>query len=294
MPENNRAGRSGKIGKPPADQILERYLLDELPARERRRVEKILGNDATAAARLDALKASNAEILAAYPPAEMAAHIRARAAEEQAAAAAAERKTRPAPRARSERPARPFRLPSFALPVAAAALILIVILPFRATLTSRDETRAKGLDARLEIFRRQADVSEPLAAGARAAEGDLLQIAYVAGESGYGVIFSIDRRGTVTGHYPQPPGPSTAAPGAEAPSLEPGGKTALPTSYQLDDAPDFERFFFITSAEPFELASIWRAAARLAADTDAASREPLELARGLEQDSLLLIKEEAP
>jgi hypothetical protein len=294
MPENDRTERPGRPGKPgntrkpPADQILERYLLDELPARERRRVEKILGHDAGAAARLEALKASNAEILAAYPPAEMAARIRARAWGERAATAATEQKARRA---------RPFRLPSFAMPVAAAALILMVILPFRTALTSREETRVKGLEARLEIFRRRGAGSEPLAAGTRVAEGDLLQIAYVAGEAGYGVIFSIDGRGTVTFHYPRLPGTSTSAPAAEAveaPPLEPGGKTALPTSYQLDDAPGFERFFFVTSAEPFELASIWQAASRLAADTEAARREPLELARGLEQDFLLLSKNEAP
>jgi hypothetical protein len=263
------------------ERILERYLLGELSARERRRVERILRQDPGAAARLDALQRSNDEILAAYPPGEMAAKIRARLA-----ASSAPAETAP--------PARGFHLPSFALPLAAAAMILIAILPLRNALGTRDETRAKGLEARLEIYRQEQEDGRRLAPGAVAAAGDLLQIAYVSGGAGYGLIFSLDGRGAVTFHYPRPGEESQAGAAATAPPLQPGGETALPYAYRLDDAPAFERFFLVSSAEPFALEPILKAAESLAADPAAARRQDLDLGPGLEQASFLVIKENSP
>jgi hypothetical protein len=268
------------------EQILERYVLGELSARETRRVEKILRHDETAAARLAALERSNAEILTAYPPELMAERILKRAAAQPAAAKSADKTG-------ATRVTRPFRLPSFAMPLAAAALILIVILPLRTAFTSRDETRVKGLEARLEIYRQKEDGSERLEAAARVAEGDLLQITYVAGDAGYGAILSIDGRGTVSWHLPRPAGTSMTTAAAGASPLEPGDEIALPAAYQLDDAPDFERFFFVTSGEPFALEPLRLAAERLAA-AGAARGEPLDLGRGLKQFSLLMIKENRP
>ena len=263
------------------ERILERYLLNELSARERRRVEKILRLYPDAAARLKALERSNEEILAAYPPGEMAAKIRARLA-----ASSTTAETAP--------PTRGFRLPSFALPLAAAAMILIAILPLRTTLSSRDETRAKGLEARLEIYRQEQDGSRRLAPGGAAAAGDLLQIAYVSGGAGYGLIFSLDGRGAVTFHYPRPAGESQAGAATAVPPLQPGGETALPYAYRLDDAPAFERFFLVSSAAPFALEPVLKAAERLAADPAVARRQDLDLDPGLEQASFLVIKENSP
>jgi hypothetical protein len=276
MPDNER---SSSILP---EQILERYLLGELSARERRRLERILRRDETAAARLAALKRSDAEILAAYPPGEMAEKIRARAASQPGLSGSARRE-------QDARGRRGFRLPSFAMPLAAAALILIAILPLRTAFSSRDETRAKGLESRLEVYRQRENGDERLRDGAPAAAGDLLQVAYVAAEAGYGLIVSIDGRGTVTGHFPR-----QAPAGAPAPALKQGGEIALPFAYQLDDAPGFERFFLVTSADPFDVEPVLRAAAALAADPEAARRQPLALPAGLEQASLLIIKEETP
>jgi hypothetical protein len=76
----------------------------------------------------------------------------------------------------------------------------------------------------------------------------VIQLKYSAKGAKYGVIFSIDGRGTVTLHYPG---------GAETPStLDAGGTHALDFSYELDDAPDFERFFFVTAHHPIDFKAV--------------------------------------
>jgi len=84
--------------------------------------------------------------------------------------------------------------------------------------------------------------------GARAKAGDLLQLAYIPAGKTYGVIFSIDGSGIVTLHHPESKGNSSI--------LKQEKKNLLPSSYELDNAPDFERFFFITTMEEIEVQSI--------------------------------------
>ncbi len=98
--------------------------------------------------------------------------------------------------------------------------------------------------------------AEPLQNGSYARKGDLLQIAYQTDAEAFGIILSIDGRGTVTLHFPDNASGST--------KLTLNEKTALGNSYELDDAPEFERFFFITSESPLNTKSILRAAEELA------------------------------
>jgi hypothetical protein len=69
-----------------------------------------------------------------------------------------------------------------------------------------------------------------------------------------------------------------------------GGEVRLPSAYELDDAPGFERFFLIASDRPFEVAPVLEAARALAAQPVAARRASLPLAPGLRQTSLALDK----
>ena len=92
-----------------------------------------------------------------------------------------------------------------------------------------------------------ASGAEILQDGEKVGEGDTLQIGYVAAGQAYGVILSVDGRGTVTVHLPS--ASSVAQP------LDQEGIVLMPFAYQLDDAPEFERFFFVTSKEEFDLAS---------------------------------------
>lgn len=124
---------------------------------------------------------------------------------------------------------------------------------------------------------------EPLEDGATIHPGDLLQVSYLSSDAAHGVIFSVDGRGSVTLHFPEDFAKSTA--------LSPVGKAvALPHAYKLDDAPDFERFFFITSANPIDTAALLKTADSLARSPERAATAPLSLPQGLTQWSARLLK----
>src|SRR5690606_33901846 len=110
---------------------------------------------------------------------------------------------------------------------------------------------------------------ERLVDGATAEEGDLVQLSYVSAGRRYGAIFSIDGTGELSLHLPLE--------GGEAVLLEAGPAVALSHAYELDDAPAFERFFFVVSDEPFRLEPILEAARSL---PEGESRLPLP--RGFE------------
>ncbi len=251
--------------KPLSDRTLERYLLGELSEVEKNEVDRTAAADPAVASRLQALRASDAEILERYPPAMIAARIRERL------------DAAPAPRCA---PRGWIALPA----AAAAALLLVVLMPLRDG--GGDGERIKGLAPRLALHRKAGAGIEPLADGGRAASGDVVQISYVAGGARYGAIFSIDGAGVVTWHLP-----SAVGPGTESPVLKSGGEVPLGFAYELDDAPGFERFFFVTSARPFALEGLRNEAERLASDPAAARAGGLGLPRGTAAASLLLVKE---
>jgi hypothetical protein len=142
--------------------------------------------------------------------------------------------------------------------------------------------RVKGGEAHLNIYKRTDAGARILKEGQRVSEGDSLQVGYVAGMNRYGTIVSIDGRGTVTLHFP------TSEAGGER--LEEEGEILLPFSYTLDDAPGFERFFFVSSKEPFSIRGVLDAAEELAGQPQAARSASLRLPKGLEQSSILLSK----
>ncbi len=67
------------------------------------------------------------------------------------------------------------------------------------------------------------------------------------------------------------------------------GEVPLGFAYELDDAPGFERFFFLTSSRPFALDVAQREARRLAERGDARTDKP-RLPKGLSTSSFLLLK----
>jgi hypothetical protein len=263
-----------------SDLTLEQYRLGELPAAAAARLADRLGRDAALAARLANLAASDAEILAAHPPAEVAAAIRARLAAEER-----ERTRGEECRARRLRPA---RFSTLALPAAAAVLLTLSLLFLRERFFGAgDEVRLKGLATTLSAWRKTGNGAERLADGAAARAGDVVQLSYVAAGAHYGVILSIDGRGVVTFHLPE----GWAGSPARSPSLDEAGEITLASAYELDDAPSFERFFLVYGEDPFDVSAAADAARRLAARPDAALRGRLALPRSLQQASLLLVKE---
>ncbi|HSY39729.1 MAG TPA: hypothetical protein VLA79_09380 [Polyangia bacterium] len=223
-----------------------------------------------------ALVLADRETLAAHPPAAVAAEIRRRSA----------------PPARR----RPVAVKAtFAGATLATAGALAVVLaarqlppaPSASTLPASEPTTIKGTvptgGARLYVYRHASAGDERLADGERAAPGDLLQLAYATTAEGFGVLLSIDGAGTVTQHWPEP-GRARAVP------LRVGGEVRLPSAYELDSAPAFERFFLVRADEAFDVAPILEAARALATRAPVARRAPLPLPARFNQVSLALEK----
>ena len=199
--------------------------------------------------RLDALRREDEEILAAHPPAEVAREVRRRGAQ-----------------AEWQRP----RIVRYAMPVlaAAAAVLLFVAIPQEPT------ERSKGATPYLVIHRSAGDSADRLEPGARVNARDVLQVSYVALGRPYGLILSIDGAGVVTLHHP-------ALKDGDQKLVDQDGAVPLPSAYELDDAPDFERFLFVTSNQPLDVDAI----------LEKARHDDL---RGLEVSSFLLSKGAAP
>ena len=264
------------------DWLVERAALDEVPPASRDRIER--ADPRELADRVAALRDDSTAELARHPAGPALAQINARAAEL---------------RERAERQGRRRRrwLGGLGLAMSAATVLLVVRGTSRppagepastdapgeaASEAANETTRVKG-SARLLAFRHAGQQAEQLGPDAVVRAGDVIQLRYNAGGRGYGVIASVDGAGVVTLHYPLR---EDAPPEATAMAPEP---TSLPHAYALDDAPRFERFFFITSDDPLDVRQTLAALRALAHRHDSATARA-ELPAGLRQWSLRLRK----
>lgn len=226
------------------DWKLERYLTGDLPEGEMREIRELEKTDEMLAHRVKLLREDNAAILRKMPFERLAEKMDARDS-------GAERKDNVVR----------FGFVKFA---AAAALVLAVVsvalfsqreigpatdggaraMDVALADVPDDGTRIKGLDARMEIWKKTGDSAVQMSNLGEAREGDEIQLRYAVPEKCYGMLFSMDGNGTVTMHM---------ADGSQAITLEPGKMTTLPFAYKLDNAPKFEKFFLLTSRAAFEL-----------------------------------------
>jgi hypothetical protein len=258
--------------------MLERYLLNELPRKKRRQLEKDLEQDPALRAALEKLRLTDRQILSTYPADRMIPEIMKRAALLKREPAAPRR----------------WRLAWMAAPVLALAVFLLVILPpfiqkrLLVSENSRPENYIGTKGSRrlsapgLQLYRRSGSIEEILRHGDQARDGDLIQIAYNAGGETYGVVLSIDGAGVVTLHFPETPDGDTA--------LQSGPWVFLPQAYELDPAPRFERFFFITAKKTIPTIVILEKARELAAGSETAMTDKLDLPETFRQFSLTLRK----
>jgi hypothetical protein len=266
--------------------LLERYFLGELDSEAMKQIDQLRENDAAVQGQIDALAASNEEILRIYPSGLMKVKIEEKRYAEQ--------------RNRIPRFFINFRIPLLSSAGAACiALFFLFLAPVlkppveTETAIPSDTTRIKG-DAQkivpaLSLYRQKktaetsATRGEIIADNAVAREGDLIQVRYFAAQKKFGIIFSIDGRGSVTLHYPQSESGS--------PALEPNQEVFLRESFKLDDAPLFERFFFITCDTTFSVSEILKKAALLAQNSSKSRTDLLPLGEEYKQTTTLLIKE---
>jgi hypothetical protein len=246
------------------DRIVERVHLGEATPVERERVMA----DPEARARLEALPAQDRAFLAAWPAEVVVPQI--------------ERKLK-----RATAVAQREQSPSWGRGLLVLAPVLAVILAV--VLVSRapeapdellEETTAKGLQPSLQLFTPATDGALPLSPDQTLQAGDVIQVGWQAGDATHGVIVSIDGSGAVTLHFPHAAGDST---------LLPTGEQHAPEAFRLDDAPSFERFFFVTANEPIDTGAVVAAAERLARGDARTGDLPLE--PSLHQSSQIVRKD---
>ena len=252
-----------------SDITLERYLLNELPDALYAEITDACASDKELFSRIEQMRADTQNILTQYTPEFIGGRIR--------ASIPAEKKTKKAGR---------ILFP--ALLTSGAALALLLFFPsvihhnetMRIATDQPESIRFKGDDAKLFIFRKGESAPEQLTKDSSAAEGDILQIAYTSRRN-YGAIFSIDGRGSVTLHFPEDENADTA--------LTTKGTVFLPKSYQLDDAPEFEKFYFIASDTPVNTAQILAKARRIAPGKNSVRTLPIGIP-GTTEQTLLVAK----
>ncbi|MDR1248385.1 MAG: hypothetical protein LBK63_03685 [Treponema sp.] len=223
--------------------LLERYNLGEVTGEEKTLVEAALAEDPVLAERLAKLRRSDAEIRSRD---FVSGRHFMRAG-----------RTRPLKRA----------LRPILWSLGAAALVLFIALPFFglgffSSGSGRFDDRIKGSagTTELRVYLKTGSETAALADQAILREGNTVQLAYTVDDQPdtrcYGVIFSIDGRSAVTLHYPPVLGADTR--------LVTGKWTLLEEAYTLDDAPDYEVFFFVVGGEPLDVPVILNSARQFA------------------------------
>ena len=227
------------------DWKLEKYLTGDLPAEEMREIREMEATDEIFAGRVKMLREDNAAILKKLPFEKLSEKIATMPGRSNAGVGNTVREN--------------FRLVKLA---SAAALVLAVVTVAlfsqrslseqntqlmevaMADVSGDDGLRIKGLSARMEVWKKTGDSAVQMENLGEAREGDEIQLRYAVAEKCFGLLFSMDGNGTITMHM-----------GREnrAVELEPGKMTTLPFAYKLDNAPKFEKFFFLTSKSEFEL-----------------------------------------
>ena len=235
------------------DWKLERFLTGDLPEEEMNKLRELEANDAVFANRVKMLREDNKAILSKLPFETLAANLGTGAAGNAAKIAA-----KNAPR---------FTLVKFAAAamfVFAVALVAFFAQRETSVMNERvgsdvanvngsqntqvalaeneSDTRIKGLDARMEVWKKTPTGIVQLNDLDSVGEGDEIQLRYAVPEKCFGLLFSMDGNGALTLHMGN---------GVKAIELAPGKMNSLPFAYKLDDAPYFEKFFFVTSPKEF-------------------------------------------
>jgi hypothetical protein len=256
---------------------IERYLLGELPASRMEEIAQLIRENPDLEKEIENVKRSHAEVMKQNPIETMLPGILKKYEENRQQARIKER-------------ARPVTLKRllYATPVVASVLVLLFVVFVRDG-TSPGFTRIKGEESvdfgktQIIIYRQNPKEIELLDNQSEAKAGDLLQLAYVPAGRTHGVIFSIDGNGIVTLHYPESRNDSSL--------LKQERKNLLSSAYELDNAPDFERFFFITAMEEIDVADILKKAEALALSPALAKMNNLKLPESYHQFSIFLNKE---
>ncbi len=247
------------------DIVLEQYILGELSSEKMRDIKSLIDSDNFLRNRVKLMEKSNNDFLNKYPFSKTRIP----------SIISAGHKKRNHSRFRKI-----FIVPSAALALAACTLLFIKVSPFFDPIDN--SVIIKGNAENLFLYRKNGNQADILKNGDAAKKNDILQIAYQIPKDRYCIIFSIDGNSSVTLHYSSS---DKSAPEDSAP-----GKIFVPESYQLDDAPYFERFFMITSDKKIYDGDILSNAEKFALDRDKAVSESFPVGSSFSQQSVLIVK----
>jgi hypothetical protein len=215
-------------------------------------------------AALQELARADEELLARLPPSSFVARVfaeadRASSSSSSASSAAAALLPRPRPWG--------FRLATAAAPVLAAAG-LVAVLERDPPSPGADVVVLKGDRPALLVYRLVDGEAVRVGDGDVFSSGDVVQLQTRAAGRRHGVVVSVDGRGHVTRHFPA----------AGADTALPPGTAALQTSFELDDAPGYERFVFVAADAALDVDGVERAVQQAWARGPRDARAPLALA----------------
>ncbi len=234
-----------------SDLMIERYVLDELPEGAKQKIDALRREDTELDERISRIYSEN-EIFFKEHPADLFVEQIIKRAEEEKRSSQIFREKPFTLQEVLNRIKNGFNARNLVSAVAAAAVLVLVIMytPFDSgrlrnpVLQQEEGIRIKGGGASLMIYRKTNSGTALLGDGSRVEAGDLLQLSYRSGFP-YGAIVSIDGNGLVTKHLPLD--------STKAVELEQDPKVALPNSIMLDDAPEYERFYFFVSEKTFSV-----------------------------------------
>jgi anti-sigma-K factor RskA len=251
------------------DIKLEQFVLGELPANEAQQIEMRLQNDQILTARIQQIHTSNQELLQKYPFTQLLQKnpsIKNNATAKNTLAKAAGESI---PNTENNIPMvkwdKYWRI---------AAALLVFLLPIGMLVLDTNQeyeheyARSKGAsDIAIVVYKASGDSALLLEPGELVKQGDKLQIKYLPKGKKYGFIFSVDGSGVLTRHLPLQ--------GNMPAVLEEEPVVTLDYAYELDDAPLFERFYFVASDSVFMVNDITKAAARAFHDSTDSSADTI-------------------
>ncbi|MEL6181917.1 MAG: ActD-like protein [Myxococcota bacterium] len=263
-----------------SDLQLELLALGALPDHEAEALRALLSEDPDAQARFEGIAPSNQALLREFPPDDVAAEIERRIRLHDLAA----------PNPWGWLAVWLHNPGTWALVAVAACLLTVWLVP--ALMNSSDPTsgqpsvgeRIKGAPALVVHRVLEGGVTQRLTTADAARPGDTVQLSVSGAQNRYAVIVSIDGRGQVTRHFPLKGNSGAIISTAKAIPF------TLPHAYELDDAPDFERFILLTHTAPFDVAQVMSSAQKVASGSHKHRTLLVGLPKKMQQTSFLLKK----
>ena len=207
---------------------LERFVLSELPPEKMKEIEAELKVDPALQLRLEQIREKNKQFLEENSEDWFAHSLNTKLGSQQSLETS------------------PVKTPWFLKwsPVLACLVVMALLPGMLADKHGLDGIRTKGLQPVINLYKKDMNGVIKLDEYERVSEGDQLQVIYNNPENKklFGLILSIDGKGVETNHLSR--GETSSV------SLK-NGKTSLETSYELDDAPASEVFYFVYSNQQF-------------------------------------------